>query len=124
MKQSCSEQMILAGAWSLETAPGSCAGENWVAAGKAAEREIAAAMAVPRRPSQGVTGFMQKLMSMRGMSNGLSSAVPALSAQANGLLLAPQPEAYAPSQPRLQNGANGFRANGHALPAVRMPEAS
>ena len=94
-----------------------------MAAGKAAEREIAAAMAVPRRPSQGVTGFMQKLMSMRGMSNGLSSAVPALSAQANGLLLAPQPEAYAPSQPGRQKGANGFRANGHAVPAVRMLEA-
>ncbi|KAK9835971.1 hypothetical protein WJX81_002744 [Elliptochloris bilobata] len=94
------------------------AGENWVSAGKAAEREIAAAMAVPRRASQGVTGFMQKLMSMRGMSNGLSSAVPALSAQANGLLLAPQPDAYRGSEPACPRpSVNGFRANGHAVPS-------
>ncbi len=97
-------------------ARGRAAGENWVAAGKAAEREIAAAMAVPRRPSQGVTGFMQRLMSTRG----LSSAVPALSAQANGLLLAPQPQAYAVPEPDCNRTNGAFaRANGHAVPLVR-----
>ena len=86
-----------------------------MAAGKAAEREIASAMAVPRRPSQGVTGFVQRLMSMRG----LSSAVPGLTAQANGLLLAPQPDAYNSSSSEAARTLNGQpRANGHAVPTV------
>lgn len=72
-------------------------------------------MAVPRRPSQGVTGFVQRLMSMRG----LSSAVPGLSAQANGLLLAPQPDAYHTSSSEATRTLNGQpRANGHAVPTV------